>query len=326
MRASRICENLYNMLVLEKSFSGKVHSVFNNACNIENGDNFITLLSNNKNMSPMSVLIANEEVVNFRELDINQDLNFKFTKDKIYCLEKNIYIDLRGVQKWNPGIKKIYGYITEYDLKENIKALELGVINYGKFEGMSYLVNLLAKSFPLLELMEFKMTPNEKELEFINNRFISFIEGLLKSDYVKIAGDAAGIIGYGPGLTPSMDDFISGLMISSFYLTTYYGIDSSIIYKFNKELVRLSLNKTTRVSAEMLKHASFGRSNEAVIRLMRTILTQIGREEVMEALINTMDYGETSGTDTALGIYVGCKIWTNLNYRRVWINDIMCGS
>jgi hypothetical protein len=45
---------------------------------------------------------------------------------------------------------------------------------------------------------------------------------------------------------------------------------------------------------------------------------------ITKALLEVMNYGETSGTDTALGIYFGCIIWTNYNYRRFWLNDSVC--
>ena len=46
---------------------------------------------------------------------------------------------------------------------------------------------------------------------------------------------------------------------------------------------------------------------------------------IIKALIEVIGYGETSGTDTALGIYVGLRILTNLKYRRVWLNESLCG-
>ena len=46
------------------------------------------------------------------------------------------------------------------------------------------------------------------------------------------------LIGFGIGLTPSMDDFISGLMVSLVYLTKCYGFETSEAYNLNSEIIR----------------------------------------------------------------------------------------
>ena len=91
MKALILCKKLKSLLQREKIIQGYVHSVFDNALNIEAGDKFITLLSSNRIMSPMSVIIGNvgNETINFKKLNIIQNLEFKLCEDSIYCKEKN---------------------------------------------------------------------------------------------------------------------------------------------------------------------------------------------------------------------------------------------
>jgi hypothetical protein len=324
LKALLICENLLDAIKRKEIVQGRVHSVFNSACNIETEHEFITFLSSGKNMSPMSVLIDNQGQVNFRNLKITQDLKFIFDVNVIYNIEKSIFIRLDNVQTWFPGVLINSSNCIEKSLLENIKVFEIGLGEYGKFNGIGPLINLLFYEFPDLLLKHFPVYSYDKTFEFIKYRFLNFIKNLLNGDTEGIAEKAECIIGFGPGLTPGMDDFISGIMISFIYFGNYYNLNVSHIYKLNKKIISLSLNKTTKVSSQMLKHSAIGESNEAVRELLNSLINYPDKESIILALLNTISYGETSGTDTALGVYIGCKILTNIKYRRVYLNESLC--
>lgn len=325
VKALLICENLLEYITREKVVVGHVHSVFNNACNIETNNKFITLLNKDKGMAPMSAVVDNGEEINFRGLGIKQNVSFKLNVNGIMCHERNLYIELQNAQRWYPGvIIKPIGLLKK-DILENIKTIETVLNTHGKLYGIGPLINILGNEFQELKVMQLPIYFTDNNFEFIKYRFENFIRAALKGDVENIAERAESIIGFGVGLTPSIDDFISGLMISFIYLGSYYNLNISNIYEFNKELIKKGLNKTTKVSSEMLKHASIGETNEAVRELMQSILYETDQEKIIKALIKTISFGETSGSDTVLGIYIGCKIITNLKYRRAWLNEAMCG-
>ena len=122
------------------------------------------------------------------------------------------------------------------------------------------------------------------------------------------------LIGFGIGLTPSMDDFISGLMVSLVYLTKFYGFETSEAYKLNSEIIRLGLEGTTRVSSEMLMFSSLGKSSQLVKSLILTLLCETEDYRTLQKVKDAIDVGETSGTDTIFGIYVGFKIINNVKF------------
>lgn len=324
MRALLICEGLLQAIKRKEIVEGYVHSVFNGACNIETEHEFITLLSSDKNMGPMSVLVDDQIKVNFIELKIVQDLKFIFNVNVIYNSEKNIFIRLESAQIWSSQVLIKPTSCAEKDLLENVKVLENALSEYGRFYGIAPMVSLLSDEFPDLLLKRFCIYSCERNFEFIKYRFINFIKDLLRVDMKEISERAKCIIGFGAGLTPAMDDFISGLMISFIYIGNYYDLNISNIYKLNKNIISVSLNKTTKVSSQMLKHSAIGETNDAVRELLNSLTNHSSIERIRSTLFNTINYGETSGTDTALGIYVGCKILTNIKYRRVYLNESLC--
>jgi hypothetical protein len=322
-----ICENLQNIILKRGILRGRVHSVFENACNIECEDLFITLLSKGKKMSPMSLIVDNGRRINFKEFNITQGLIFEFSESEVYCAEKNLFIDIKSAKMRYLGARWKSSNCSQYQLLENIKILEQGLKIHGKHQGMGPLVNMLVDRLPELELVQLHKYAFDTSIEFMRDRFVNFIHALIEADVDGIGEIAQLVIGFGCGLTPAMDDFISGVMVTYLYMGGYYKLNLQQIYKFNSKIISSGLTKTTRVSAEMLKHSSVGESNEAVYDLMAEILNFNNDNDaenhrgIIRNLIEVIGYGETSGTDTALGIYLGLRIMTNLKYRGVWINE-----
>lgn len=324
MKALSICEKLMKAIVSKKITKGRVHSVFNNACNIETEHEFVTLLSRGKGMVPMGVLVDGREQVDFKKLNITQNMTFNFCVNGISSNEENIFISLEDAQLWFPGVMEIFPDCPEEEVLKNIKAVEMGLNTYGRLYGISPLVGLLDKEMPDIELSALHVFSPDKSFEFIGQRFINFMKTLAKGDIEGITEAAEGVIGFGPGLTPAMDDFICGIMISFIYLGYYYRLDISRIYEFNRRLISGGLSKTTRVSSEMLRHSAAGEANQAVRTLIQAIVNHHNEKNIIKALLSTIDLGETSGSDMALGIYTGCKIMTNPKYRGEWLNETMC--
>jgi hypothetical protein len=318
-----ICEELRDYLLKEKHVQGHVHSVFTNACNIETKDKFLTILSKDKYMAPMSITLDNQGGFNFKDLGIKQNFKVEMDVDVFNFCDGKTHIDLYYAETWLPKPVLKASALVEKNIMDNIKLIESEIKTKGKLYGIGPLIRMLNEEIPELDLVTFPIDFFDKNLQFIRNRFINFIKALIECDIENIAFLSEGIIGFGTGLTPSVDDFISGVMVSFIYLGNYYKLNLSAIYEFNKEIVKNGLNKTTKVSSEMLRHTSMGKTNEAVRGLMLSILNELDKEAVIKALNKTINFGETSGTDTALGIYLGCRIMTNLRFRRVWLNEAM---
>lgn len=327
LRGLFICENLQNLILKRGRLCGQVHSVFKNACNIQCEDLFITLLSSNKKMAPMSLTVEDIKQVDFNSLNITQGMKFEFSEKKICCEEVNLFITMDNIKKWSSHPEINDSNYPEHKLLENIKIVGQGLKTSSKLYGMGPLINMIASELPELELAFFPELDFDEKFEFIVDRFINFINAVIKADIDSIGYIAQRVIGFGCGLTPAMDDFISGLMMAYIYMGNYYKLNLHQIYKFNSKIIGCGLQKTTRVSAEMLKHSSLGEMNEGMQDLMAAILNFHDDNEVKnhksinKSLLEFIEYGDTSGTDTALGIYLGLSILTNLEYRRVWTNE-----
>lgn len=308
-----------------KCEGGRVHSVFNNACNIETANSFITLIMNKRIMAPMSAYVASDRDISFNSLGVKQNMIFELNEKGISCREIGISISLKEALLWSSELDFNIKGAPLPIIERNIKKFEEGLLRFGNLSGIGPAIGALGESIPNLSLISFEISKVDEKLYFIKDRFIEFIKKIIEGKLEGLGEAASGIIGFGPGLTPGMDDFINGLMVTYLYMGNYFRVSIPDIYKFNGEIIRLSASLTTRVSYEMLRNSSEGRANERIRALMECILQSDGTN-LLRNLKGVLDYGATSGTDTALGIYVGLKIWTNFDYRRVWLNDFKYGN
>jgi len=131
------------------------------------------------------------------------------------------------------------------------------------------------------------------------------LEKALRSDEKSALADAVcELVGLGPGLTPSSDDMLAGLVL----LCVLYAKNNGRARRANLLVAHAAAapprGRTTILSEEFLGQAASGRGNERVMRLCAAILTE-RRESVELETRRVLAIGETSGTDTVLGIVLG---------------------
>lgn len=330
MKALFISKDLLEEIKNNTTIVAKVHSIFNNACNLEYKDNLITILTKDKIIAPMSIVIDNKEGFNFKNIKINKSSKFIFTEEFIIFNSSTFRIDLKRFKVYEPKIERLDKYIEEKMLLNNITKMKYALFEYGKLDFFYPLIddikecikNDLTYNLNIIYIDKLNnksnLENNDKSYLFIRDRFIEFLKSIMSYDIDNIHDYAEKIIGLGFGLTPSIDDFISGVMIAIFYLAGYYNLDIKKIYEFNNKLITKSINKTTKVSSEMLKHSAKGSINLGIKQLMTTLLSKDYDKKLTDDLKKVIFFGETSGSDIAFGLFIGSSIITDIRYRRNW--------
>lgn len=311
MHSLYICQGLYKEL-LKKDFNGTVHSVFSNSFNVlDENQTLITFLNSKKPMSPNSIKIDTE--IYFQLTGIRPGLNVHFTHEFAEINDLRIRINYKDANIW---IKKP-DLSFKKDNKENvyIKLNKLGeyLLFNGNKNGIYYLITTLEHSVEGIELFFSDDTTIKSHENFIKDRFISFIDSYIDEDIKSLPYKSREIVGYGIGLTPSMDDFLAGIMVSRIYLSYYLGQSIEDAYKINKAIIREIENKTTIISQEMLKFSSIGETNDNVRNFMVSFLGRFSMNTFVKDLEKVISIGETSGTDMLLGIYIGSCIMLTKN-------------
>lgn len=132
---------------------------------------------------------------------------------------------------------------------------------------------------------------------------ISKIGQALRASHISQAIDTVDeLLGFGPGLTASGDDFMIGLLL---LLNRWPGIHrlGHHLQKFNKAVVEAAYQKTSTLSANLIECATFGQSDERIVNVVDCIVT--GNPAPIECVSSLSSWGASSGVDTLAGIAVG---------------------
>jgi len=121
----------------------------------------------------------------------------------------------------------------------------------------------------------------------------------------KILDCLNGLIGYGRGLTPSGDDFITGLLLAS----ARWGDN---IAELGLVLSQAAYQKTTTLSANLIECAAAGQADERLIGVVNAIAYgDVPLQACVQALLS---YGNSSGADTLAGIALATQMKLNAGY------------
>lgn len=306
MIASHICKDLYEW-ILSGEKQGTIHSIFNNSINIIRGDRFISVVAPNKPISPNGIKIKDD--MGFDDKNISIGETGVFTGNSFVAT--SFKIDYGDCVLWDKNINTQYEKDNLEKVLHKIHVLGGFILQHGNKNGIFNLLPLIMEEFGFENnIFNIKHILDKKEL-FIIDRLLQFVDSFKNSKLEAININAKKIIGFGSGLTPSIDDFLSGMMIANIYISHYLGMNIENAYRINSDIVKDIENKTTRVSEEMLKFSSLGQTNEHTRNLMIGLLSKMGEEKVHELFMSVASLGDSSGTDILSGVYIGSLILLN---------------
>ena len=119
---------------------------------------------------------------------------------------------------------------------------------------------------------------------------------------------ATRIVGLGPGLTPSGDDLMAGLLVGTARLR------GALPTALGEAVLAAARDRTTDVALARLRHAARGRIEEVQERVMANLLGGAGTE-LDAAVRRAARWGHTSGVDTLVGLFLALRVqssrWTH---------------
>jgi hypothetical protein len=307
-------------------FHGVVHSVFDDACN----------LAAKKNRSKSSAIISllSRRIGNIPhgiKLDTPKGFSFKdyLKSDDVIVCQRGIIrfrgsclsIDLREANRWDRRISMFHA-----DLK-NPCIMTSWLRTCQRVMARAYEMTPEALPFvlPLLGILngEFGFKhglPARIQKRVAGNSFLTELSSVVEKKvsalvettknmdirrFVRILGD---LIGLGPGLTPTGDDFITGFLAGLFCTS---GNDPARLHllKVLNYKSHAIFNMTNEISRAFLSHAAQGRFCESVVCLVEHMSTSRSVLSLNKAIENVLNTGSTSGIATTTGLLVGLITW-----------------
>lgn len=238
--------------------AGEIIRVFNSGFDVRFGDDYVFFTLEEENLHPCSVLVSldsTEGVYEGLKISFGQTLNF-------------------AQRKWVAGpfiasVEKPKS-VSHSGVEKNIKSLE----NNLKLFGKKSVIHTFVSSDGSAKHDVFKQM-----MQDLNTR------KLMLDNYIEI-------VGVGEGLTPSVDDFFSGMLLADRFSSNNY------IYASNTFFSNAS-SKTTRQSVLQMRFSEQGLLSLNFERFLKQFVqTPIKSAEIVRLL----NYGHTSGSDILSGI------------------------
>jgi hypothetical protein len=127
-------------------------------------------------------------------------------------------------------------------------------------------------------------------------------QALANGNAARMLEVARRLVGLGPGLTPSGDDFLVGCLRGLWLLRCSEPVAHQTLDHVREPLLSDLDPRTTRVGAEFIRYAMGGAFAEVLDRAALSLLAPSRPRVVRSAIRRLLCQGETSGTDTALGL------------------------
>lgn len=126
---------------------------------------------------------------------------------------------------------------------------------------------------------------------------------------------ARSLIGLGPGLTPSGDDFVGGLLFAARSMESVFPGLSLLRQADVIALLALAREQTNGISYALLTDYAQGRGPEALHDLARLLITEQDESSTMAAMKDLVRIGHTSGWDILAGFCTGILMVNRIENR-----------
>lgn len=228
--------------------------------------------------------------------------------DKCLRVGHEITIDLTHADRWMPPT--IERALAPGAVNGSLEKI-LAAIQHLPPRGLGYALELITRPAGHIDYS----TASAMETTLLN-RAEPLIRELITAcrirDMERVVRSGLELAGLGPGLTPSGDDYLGGLLFSAHHLKAAYHM------KFEKEadLLHEFLNKarplTNRVSHTILSDLAHGHGPEPLHDLISLLLQGSTRQQLLASVKQLIRIGHTSGWDMLAGTLTGMLLRENI--------------
>lgn len=266
LKIETIDKSIADYFFSKTNSSFQIHSVFQSACNLfdDNGV-WVTLVNQRRYLPPNGIrLFTNDDFRDIYKASKNIVLDYERHNIKVCDLSIGSVISVNiPIEKIRLKLEYIKAYLEYYGKEESLFKIKVP------------------------DKIEMFMVDLEKSIN--------------QNDINEIKRISENLIGFGKGLTPSMDDFLTGKILFwkawKEYKPSFKNID------YSHTISCLSRTKTTLVSYYMMSFASEGRCSEELLDFMENLFTNVNGKDFENSLKEVIEIGSTSGEDLLFGIY-----------------------
>ena len=283
-------------------FRGVVHSVFARACNLSVGPRSLaTLLTHEQQNLPRAVRVETPDGFDFLAL-VRAGQAVTCDGDIVRFADAALEIDLHAARRWHIDLASLHCNLTQANAygawQAAVSELRATPRNHG-------FATMLAANGAAPAVNK------GPEVIALARRGAPAVAALITTarncDALRALHAAARLVGLGPGLTPSGDDFLVGFLAGLWSSARSDARRLAFRNAFGSGLSRLA-DGTGDVSRAYLLSAIAGNFSERLALLAVAIARAAKPPEVRAATRAALAVGATSGADGVIGLLAGIAV------------------
>jgi hypothetical protein len=135
---------------------------------------------------------------------------------------------------------------------------------------------------------------------------LAITKACLQRDLNAVLMEGENLVGLGPGLTPSGDDFLGGLLFLIYSLESAY----PEFFSWNQggviDFIGRAKSQTHPISHAFLNDFAWGHAPAPLHELVTALIYGCDFEEIFSAVLPCLGFGHSSGWDVLAGFLTGC--------------------
>jgi Protein of unknown function (DUF2877). len=290
---------------------GKVHTVFRRVINIVWPDGNLSSISRVDVSNGPANIVTNLPVISsFAHYSIEPGTLVWLDTDHTTLTIGSISVSLKNAASWESPLAHFGAPLPPSQIKANLEEVGRWVaLTSSKPSGLSEL-------FPYLESLRngtYLPPAHTDPVTYLAGQAInSLLPALSTADKTRIKESASSLIGLGPGLTPSGDDYLAGLLLSlvaaSKLLPESFTASKNIL---SNTIIELARGLTNDISYQMLVFAAEGTGSELMENMVLSLFCAAQtKNSLIQAAIDLSTVGASSGFDQLLGIMSGASLYS----------------
>lgn len=292
LKAQIVADDLGDFLNRPSGHLARVHSVFPHAINLHSNTDALITLTTQDEITPMGLIV--DKIENLTQLMAIGD-EVVLEVNQLTAVNGTFQIDLQSAPVWLTSI------LVDETSQENEDVSQ----------SRNQLVSWLAKQpalglLPLLSRLTHGITGANQLNDNLYSRYIAddleaFERAIFTSDWKTAVELTDKLVGFGMGLTPSCDDFLTAFLVVFWCAGELRPGHYPWVSQFNQAVARTAKKQTTLISANMLGHAMNGKICRSHQQLVRACLFNHNEDLILLAS-QVMRHGASSGADFMLGL------------------------
>src|SRR2546422_5917175 len=284
---------------------GRVLSIFSGAIDVTlRGDWMISIVREEVGSGPINIVTDLPRGRSMAELGVKKNAEVLRKDGEILIGGKAVLVSMRHSRLYRTEKDFPTKLRSVSEIRANVAVVARTATRRGHHQGLGTLIPLLVPS-------GIEKTKRPVDLNSFSRLALPRVRSLLseirEGRISELGTEVQNLAGLGPGLTPSSDDMLSGLMVSLALIAHNLKGGAEKVRRVNRKIALSARKRTTKLSEEYLSQAARGETNEHFQELIKKMLTAPPNEAKSSAEL-VLKVGEASGTDTVLGILLGFQL------------------